>query len=84
VLLAVQGEAHLGPGLRLYGVLAAAGLRWHARPGGDFIRGAVLVNGDCCEGSGSPEIVRDAALVRLLARQAGRFIAVPGSWKDVD
>jgi hypothetical protein len=84
VLLAAQGEARLGPGLRMYGVLAAAGLRWHARPGGDFIRGAVLVNGDCCEGSGAPEIERDAALVRLLARQAGRFIPVPGSWKDVE
>ncbi|MDZ5457203.1 hypothetical protein [Azohydromonas lata] len=84
VLLAVQGAARLGPGVRLHGLLAAASLQWHARPGGDFIRGAVLVDGDCCEGSGAPALERDAALLRRLARQAGRFVAVPGSWKDFE
>ncbi|WP_157271053.1 hypothetical protein [Azohydromonas aeria] len=82
VLLAVQGRAALGPGVALHGLLAAGALRWDARPGGDFIRGAVLVNGDCCEGSGAPAIERDAALLRRLARQAGRYVAVPGSWRD--
>lgn len=84
ILLAVQGRAHLGPGVALHGLLAAASLRWDARAGGDFIRGAVLVNGDCCEGSGAPSIERDAALLRRLARQAGRYVAVPGSWRDFE
>jgi hypothetical protein len=84
VLLATSGAARLGPGVRLHGLLAAASLQWQARPSGDFIRGAVLVDGDCCEGGGAPAIERDAALLRRLAQQAGRFVAVPGSWKDFD
>ena len=84
VLLAVRGAARLGAGVRLHGLLAAASLHWHARAGGDFIRGAVLVDGDCCEGSGSPAVERDRTLLRSLARQAGRFVAVPGSWKDFE
>jgi hypothetical protein len=84
VLLAVQGQARLGSGVALHGLLAAASLRWQARSGGDFIRGAVLVDGDCCEGSGAPAIERDAALLRRLAWQAGRYVPVPGSWRDYE
>jgi hypothetical protein len=84
VLLAVAGQARFGPGVALHGLLAAASLHWQARPGGDFIRGAVLVNGDCCEGNGAPAIERDAALLRRLAWQAGRYVPVPGSWRDYE
>lgn len=84
VLLAVQGQARLGAGVTLHGLLAASSLHWQARPGGDFIRGAVLVDGDCCEGSGAPAIERDAALLRRLAWQAGRYVPVPGSWRDYE
>lgn len=82
VLLAVQGQARLGAGVALHGLLAAASLQWQARSGGDFIRGAVLVDGDCCEGSGAPAIERDAALLRRLAWQAGRYVPVLGGWRD--
>ncbi|WP_156901548.1 hypothetical protein [Azohydromonas australica] len=84
VLLAVQGQARLGAGVALHGLLAASSLHWQARSGGDFIRGAVLVDGDCCEGSGAPAIERDAALLRRLAWQAGRYVPVPGSWRDYE
>lgn len=84
VVLAVQGQARLGAGVALHGLLAAASLRWQARSSGDFIRGAVLVDGDCCEDSGAPAIERDAALLRRLAWQAGRYVPVPGSWRDYE
>lgn len=84
VLLAVQGQARLGAGVALHGLLAVAALHWQARSGGDFIRGAVLVDGDCCEGSGAPAIERDATLLRRLAWQAGRYVPVPGGWRDYE
>ncbi|NML14717.1 hypothetical protein [Azohydromonas caseinilytica] len=84
VLLAVQGQARLGPGVVLHGLLAAGALHWQARSGGDVIRGALLVAGDCCDGSGAPTVERDTALLRRLARQAGRYVRVPGGWRDFD
>lgn len=83
VLLAVGGTARLEAGFSLHGLLLAGALDWHAAAG-DGVRGAVVVNGGCCQGSGTPRIEHDAALLARLSQQAQRLVPVPGSWKDFE
>jgi hypothetical protein len=60
----------------------AASLEWNdATPTAAFVRGAVLVAGDV-RGNGAVDVHRDAAVLARLARAAGSFVRINGSWKD--
>jgi hypothetical protein len=62
----------------IHGVLYGRGLHW---PGGGSVHGAVIVEGSYT-GDGTPELIYDPSVLRVLMRQAGSYARLPGSWRD--
>lgn len=82
VALVVNGNARLGPGVRITGFLFARSLQWQAGSGGNaWLHGAAVVAGPALIG-GAPDLTRDAEALNLLHVLTGTYTRVPGSWKD--
>ena len=83
LLLVVEGQARLRGGVALHGVLVSLAAAWDTTGSADAeVRGAVVALGDV-GGTGTPTIVRDAAvLARLHGGGVGHFVRVAGSWRD--
>jgi len=82
VLLLVNGTATLNGAVRIHGMLHAARVQWNDDgSGAGRVTGAVTSASDY-SGSGAPDLVFDAAALRLLQTNSGSFTRIAGSWKD--
>ena len=83
VMLVVDGTLTLNGAVELHGLVHARRMQWDgvAPAGGGLIHGAVLLD-EGYTGNGAPDLVRGAALMRLLQQRAGSWVKVPGSWRD--
>ena len=82
VLLIVNGSASLDGGVQIHGLLHASRLEWNDNgTGAGRVLGAVTSASDY-SGSGSPDLIFNAATLRLLKINSGSFARVAGSWKD--
>lgn len=83
VVLVVDGALVLSGAVELHGLVHARRMAWDdvAVGNGGLLHGAVLLD-DGYAGNGAPDLVRGAALLRLLQQRAGTWVRVPGSWRD--
>lgn len=78
----VDGDVRLDGGAVLHGLVYATGATWQlGATGAAWLRGAAVAEGDF-NGSGSGHVVHDPEILARLARGAGSFVRVPGSWSD--
>ena len=72
-------------GVNIHGLvfnrLAVGSTTWTTSGAGGRINGAVVAEG-AVGGSGTPTIVYDESVLRLLRARNGSFVRVPSSWKD--
>lgn len=85
VVLIVNGDLQFSTaGVTIYGLvfnrLAVGTANWTTAGAGQ-VTGAVVAEGGV-GGSGTPTIVYDESVLRLLRTRNGSFVRVPGSWKD--
>jgi len=82
VVLVVDGPVQFTGAVKLHGLVYATGLQWDTTPAhGALLRGAVVLE-DGYGGSGTPDIVRDAAILETLRGNSGSFVRVGGGWRD--
>lgn len=83
VLLVVDGQVSLRGAVTIHGVVITLAADWDTSGsgGGAQVLGAVIALGDV-HGSGDLAIVRDAAVLAGLHREAGHFVRVAASWRD--
>ena len=86
VLLVVNGDLQFTTsgaiinGL-VYARLAGTATDWTTGGAGGQIKGAVMAEGGVA-GTGTPTVVYDADVLRVLRNTTGSFVRVPGSWRD--
>lgn len=82
VLLLVNGTATMHGAVQFHGMLHAARVQWNDDGRGTGrVTGAVTSASDY-SGSGAPDLVFDAAALRLLQTNSGSYTRIAGSWKD--
>ena len=83
VALVVSGAAQLDGAVAVTGALYAASLSWsHTDGTGAALRGAAIVEGGY-RGDGAPVLVYDPNVLDALARHAGSYARVSGSWREL-
>lgn len=82
VLIVVNGAALLSGNLMLHGMLYAGRIQWDDATGPQAAVHGALVSESNYAGNASPDLHRDANVLRALQRQTGSYARVPGSWKD--
>lgn len=78
----VDGRIEMQGDLRLHGVLYGTGASWHnTGTGHPQLVGAAIAEGNY-SGNGAPSYVYDPRVIANLSAIPGRFVRVPGSWRD--
>ncbi|MBS0444347.1 MAG: hypothetical protein JSR59_00210 [Proteobacteria bacterium] len=82
VILVASGSLELTGDVVIHGLVYAGALTWNDTSGrGALLRGAAISSGDY-QGNGTPDIVRDAAILAALHDASGGFARIAGSWRD--
>jgi hypothetical protein len=82
LIVAAGGTLELSGEVVIHGLVHAAAMTWNATAAHvALLRGAAIVAGDY-GGSGSPDIVYDAAILATLRGESGSFARINGSWRD--
>ena len=82
VILVVDGTATFSGAVQVHGLVYARQVRWQGAGGpGPLVRGALVSEGSY-DGSGTPDLVHEAAMFAALKGTTGSFVRVPGSWRD--
>jgi hypothetical protein len=83
VAIVVSGAARLDGAVAITGALYAARLSWNGTDGsGAVLRGAAVSEADY-RGDGAPQFVYDPQVLDLLARRAGTYARISGSWREL-
>lgn len=81
-VMIVDGDIEMSGDLAIYGALYAASLTWDNTGTADAqVVGAAISENDY-SGNGTPSYVYDPRVVASLRAIPGRFVRVPGSWRD--
>ncbi|MEF7613099.1 pilus assembly PilX N-terminal domain-containing protein [Aquincola sp. MAHUQ-54] len=83
VMVVVDGRLRLEGTVQIVGLVYSTGIEWQSGTANALIRGATVVDGDCCtQVTGSPSLVYDKEVLTRLQVGAGAYARVPGSWTD--
>jgi hypothetical protein len=85
VVVVVDGGVRLHGAVRMWGLLYASDISWHAGRAGAMtsarIDGAVVSEAHF-RGDAAPDLVYDPQVIARLQALHGTFVRVPGSWRD--
>ena len=82
VLLVVNGNVQFSNStVNIFGLVYTRTADWVTSGAGGRITGAAIAEGGI-SGAGTPTIVYDADILRVLRVNTGSFVRVPGSWRD--
>ncbi len=85
VVVVVDGGVRLHGAVRMWGLLYASDISWHAGRAGAVtsarIDGAVVSEAHF-RGDAAPDLVYDPQVIARLQALHGTFVRVPGSWRD--
>lgn len=81
-VMIVDGAIHMNGGPQVYGVLYGTAVTWDNTGGGSaLLMGAAISEGNY-SGNGTPDYYYDPRVIANLTSIPGRFVRVPGSWRD--
>lgn len=81
-VMIVDGNIEMRGDLEVYGVLYGTGVTWDNTGGGSaLLVGAAISEGNYT-GNGTPDYFYDPRVIANLTSIPGRFVRVPGSWRD--
>lgn len=81
LLLVVQGQLLLRGAVQIVGGVYANELHWQQASSNAWLQGAAWSAGDVVT-TGSPQFVRDSAVLNRLRWNTGSWAALPGGWSD--
>ncbi len=80
--MVVDGAIEMHGDVTVYGLLYSTGATWDSSGAGNAqLVGAAIAEGDYV-GNGTPSHVYDPRVKASLTAIPGRFVRVPGSWRD--
>jgi hypothetical protein len=81
-ILIVNGTIEMRGDIAMYGVAYSTAMTWNNTGGGNaLLVGAAISEGNYT-GNGTPDYFYDPRVMNNLTDIPGRFVRVPGSWRD--
>jgi len=82
VILIINGPVELRGSATVYGIVYSTSILWDNTGGGTSqIIGGAIAEGDF-EANGTPNPTYNSTILNTLASGTGKFVKVPGSWRD--
>jgi len=81
-LMVVDGTITMRGDLGVWGVLYSTGMTWDNTGGGSALLVGAAISEGSYTGNGTPDYYYDPRVIASLTAIPGRFVRVPGSWRD--